>query len=93
VEVIPVEQVLVRWSGFDDALAIWEDYTALRQQFPNAAAWGQAASQREGNVSTSQETDSKGRNTIRNEQDSSAQQVGRRLRKTNSRFIGTRWVM
>jgi hypothetical protein len=86
-----VEQVLVRWSGFDDALATWEDYTALRQQFPSAADWG--TSQEGGNVSTSEETDSKGGNTIRNEQDSSAQQVGRRLRKANSHFMGIQWVM
>jgi transposase InsO family protein len=30
----PVEQVQVQWSGFDDALATWEDATALHQQFP-----------------------------------------------------------
>jgi hypothetical protein len=32
------DQVLVRWSDFDDVLSTWEDYDALRQQFPRAAA-------------------------------------------------------
>jgi hypothetical protein len=28
-----VAQVLVSWSGFNDALSTWEDYNAIQQQF------------------------------------------------------------
>jgi hypothetical protein len=34
-----VDQVRVRWSGYDAALDTWEDEAALRQRFPTAAAW------------------------------------------------------
>lgn len=46
----PVKQVLVRWSGFPDSLATWEDEVPLKSRFPRAVAWGQAKSQGEGNV-------------------------------------------
>ncbi|KAK1608406.1 hypothetical protein QYE76_032079 [Lolium multiflorum] len=45
-----VSQVLVHWSGMDESLATWEDAEALRQHFPAAPAWGQAASQEGGIV-------------------------------------------
>ncbi|XP_066320522.1 uncharacterized protein [Miscanthus floridulus] len=45
-----VPQVLVKWSGLDASLATWEDEEALRQQFPQAPAWGHAGSQGEGDV-------------------------------------------
>jgi hypothetical protein len=32
-----VDQVKVRWSGYDDALDTWEDEVALRQRFPSSA--------------------------------------------------------
>jgi hypothetical protein len=38
-----IQQVLIKWSQGDDALATWEDEEALRARFPTAAAWGQAA--------------------------------------------------
>jgi hypothetical protein len=37
--------VLVKWSGLDESLSTWEDEEALRQQFPQAPAWGHAATQ------------------------------------------------
>ena len=40
----PVQQVLIKWSGWPDALATWEDLEALRQRFPSAPAWGQVGS-------------------------------------------------
>jgi hypothetical protein len=40
-----ISQVLVRWSGWPEALTTWEDEQALRQQFLGAPAWGQAVSQ------------------------------------------------
>jgi hypothetical protein len=46
-----VAQVLVSWSGFNDALSTWEDYNAIQQQFFRSATWRQAASQAGGDVS------------------------------------------
>jgi hypothetical protein len=43
-----VQQVLVKWNNLPSSLATWEDYEALRQEFPRAAAWGQAAFQEGG---------------------------------------------
>ena len=41
----PCLQVLIKWSTLSPTLATWEDYEVLRARFPDAAAWGQAASQ------------------------------------------------
>jgi hypothetical protein len=46
-----VPQVLIKWSNMSPELATWEDQEALCQQFPHAAAWGQAAAQAQGDVS------------------------------------------
>ncbi|EMS57213.1 hypothetical protein TRIUR3_30242 [Triticum urartu] len=46
-----VAQGLILWSGSSPDEATWEDLESPRQQFPRAAAWGQAISQRRGNVS------------------------------------------
>lgn len=43
-----VRQLLVKWSGFDDSLATWEDEDYIKQQFTAAPAWGHASSQGEG---------------------------------------------
>lgn len=43
-----VQQVLVKWSGWSDSLASWENMEALRQKFLAAPAWGQAGSQQGG---------------------------------------------
>jgi hypothetical protein len=40
-----VTQVLVKWNNLSKDLVTWEDYEALRQEFPRATARGQAASQ------------------------------------------------
>jgi hypothetical protein len=37
-----VQQVLVKWNNLSAELATWEDYEALRQEYPRATAWGQA---------------------------------------------------
>jgi hypothetical protein len=46
-----VVQVLVQWSSSPPSLVTWEDYEALKQKFPSAHAWGQAAYYGGGNVS------------------------------------------
>jgi hypothetical protein len=38
------QQVLIKWSGWPEALATWEDMEALHQRFPGAPTWGQAGS-------------------------------------------------
>ena len=43
-----VQQVLVKWNNLPFTLATWEDYEALRQEFPGATAWGQAVFQEGG---------------------------------------------
>jgi hypothetical protein len=40
-----VSQLLVKWSQMALDLATWEDEEAIRQQFPQAPAWGQARTQ------------------------------------------------
>lgn len=40
----PVQQALIKWSGWLASLATWKDLEALRQCFPAAPAWGQAGS-------------------------------------------------
>jgi hypothetical protein len=44
--------VKVVWFDMDAALATLEDTTSLKERFPNAPAWGQAAPKKRGNVST-----------------------------------------
>lgn len=39
-----VLQGLIKWSGLPRSLATWEYVDSLRQRFPRAPAWGQAAS-------------------------------------------------
>jgi hypothetical protein len=48
-----VSQVLVQWSGWSPDLATWEDQASIVQRFPNAPAWGQAAFEEPGNVTSS----------------------------------------
>lgn len=45
-----IPQVLIKWSGLQDASATWEDYHVLRQCFPEAPAQGQAESLAGGDV-------------------------------------------
>lgn len=49
-KVIP--QGLIQWSHSPPQWSTWENLNALRHQFPYSPAWGQAASQAEGNVTT-----------------------------------------
>jgi hypothetical protein len=50
-----IQQVLVKWNNLPASLATWEDYEALRQEFPRATAWGQAVLQGQGGVSSPSE--------------------------------------
>jgi len=52
----PVQQALIKWSGWPASLATWEDLEALRQRFPAAPAWGQAGSLQGGSVTVADTT-------------------------------------
>ena len=51
-------KVFVKWLHMPASLATWEDAEHLREQFPFAPAWGHAATQDGGNVSTTTNQDS-----------------------------------
>jgi hypothetical protein len=87
-----VEQVQVQWSGFDDALATWEDAAALHQQFPRAPAWGQAASQGGEDVSIQPDREHRDYSTAADTPPLGAPVLGRRRKKPNIRYTGPEWV-
>jgi hypothetical protein len=39
-----IPQVKLTWLGLPASATTWEDYNVVKQRFPNAPAWGQAAS-------------------------------------------------
>jgi hypothetical protein len=45
-----IPQVKVTWTGLPSSTTTWEDYNVLRQRFPTAPAWGQAATRGGGGV-------------------------------------------
>ena len=45
-----ITQVLVTWTGLPKDTATWEDYYVVKNRFPAAPAWGQAASPAGGDV-------------------------------------------
>ena len=77
-----VEQVLVRWSGWDRDMATWENAAHLRQSFPRAPAWGQAGSQAPGNVSIRPDTG----------EVLHGPRAGSRIRRPNMRVAGSEWM-
>lgn len=83
-----IPQIKVVWSGWDPALAIWEDAEALKAAFPNAPAWGQAASKGEGTVSTSVEEEA-----VEETEVEQAALGGKRTRRTNVRVMGPEWAV
>lgn len=75
-----MQQGLIKWSDWPDALATWEDLVVLKQSFPFAPAWGQAASQRRGNVSSAPT------------EDEASPVLGRQVRKPSVRVSGNEWT-
>lgn len=45
-----IPQVLLSWTGLPATSATWEDYYVVKEQFPDALAWGQAGSSAGGAV-------------------------------------------
>jgi hypothetical protein len=92
-----VTQLKVQWSGWDQALATWEDAEALKLAFPNAPAWGQAEFKGAGNVSnTLQEKESRQVQaqvqpaTLEHED---GNQRETRMRRKNVRVSGPEWAV
>jgi hypothetical protein len=71
-------QALIQWSGWSEDLATWEDIESLQHAFPCAPAWGQAACQQPGNVTSSKTEDGPRRSN--------------RPRKENTRLVGSTWA-
>lgn len=77
-----IPQVLVKWSDQPASLATWEDYFDVRSLFPGAAAWGQAASEGEGDVTASTTTSP-----------TSGEPKPKRKRKPSHRFDPATWLL
>ena len=80
----PVSQLLIKWTNVPASLATWEDATALRQQFPNAAVWGQPAHQEGGSVSPGTEDGSVSIGV--------GPRRSTRPKKVNARVSGPKWL-
>jgi hypothetical protein len=79
-----VLQGLVQWSGMSPSLATWENLDSIRRRFPTVAAWGQAASQGEGIVSSSPPLG-------REDKDIEAHHRPRRATRPSVRVYGPEW--
>jgi hypothetical protein len=87
-----IQQVLIKWSQGDDALATWEDEEALRARFPTAAAWGQVAFQGEDNVRTSAQPQQLEEDAGTEAAETNLQKMGRHRRKPNVHVSGAEWI-
>ena len=81
-------QVLLRWSDSSDELATWEDKEMLKQMFPRAPAWGQAASKK-GGIDSDQASRS-----ASDEREKLIQVTGRPRREPRlpARLVGPEWA-
>jgi hypothetical protein len=84
-----VVQVLVKWSSSPEALATWEDLEALKHQFPEAPAWGQAGSKGGESVSTAL---SMSRRQGKEPFADTGRSLGPRMKKPNRMVMGPEWV-
>ena len=88
-----IQQVLVKWNNLPPSLATWEDYDALRQEFPRPAAWGQATFQGRGSVSSvpAQAAASSSEDGPATSKPSERPKV-QRPKKTNPKYYGGEWA-
>lgn len=88
-------EILVQWSSWPSSMATWELEDELKKLFPNAPVWGQAGSQRKGNVTVPEpRTTNQG---YRQGDDPNKMKMiieGRssRRKQPNSRILGPEWV-
>jgi hypothetical protein len=89
--VASIPQALIQWSDQPESLATWEDLEELQQRFPHAPAWGQAAFQGRGIVSSPTANE----NRWATEDQAVTEEEGRRVpraRKAATRYASEEWV-
>jgi hypothetical protein len=93
-----VEQILVQWSHMPLVLATWENLVRLREQFPQAPAWGHAGSEEGGSVTAPPvPTDVTGGQDIGSSSPGRVQPLAndgppsKRKPKPNTRIFGPMW--
>jgi hypothetical protein len=89
----PVEQGLVRCSHMLASQSTWEPLESLRQQFPQAPAWGHAVYQEEGNVSDAQATDQGRPPSPADKEAEPATTRPRRVANPNPKTTGPTWIV
>jgi hypothetical protein len=72
-----VSQLLIKWSSWSADLATWEDEDAIKKQFPDAPAWGQAVS--------------KGGEYVTPPRTELAPRRSSRIGKPSTRYLGPDW--
>jgi hypothetical protein len=80
-------QVRVRRSELLEDLPTWEDYTALKQDFPQTPTWGQIGFQEPGNVRTNDQDNSNEQHSVNKE----GPRWSSRPKKPNVRMSGSEW--
>jgi hypothetical protein len=90
---VTVAQVKVVWSGMDDSLATWEDLKALQDRFPHAPAWGQAAFQDRGNVSSNSQDVGRADKYVEGESEEEAVARPQRVKRRSVKVFGPEWVV
>jgi hypothetical protein len=88
-----VAQVKVIWSDMDESLATWEDLKALQDRFPHAPAWGQAAFQEQGNVSSGGQDIGQVDNEADGKYEDGAATRPQRVKHCNVRVSGLEWTV
>ena len=69
-------QVKVTWTGLSNSITTWEDYTVVKSRFPDAPAWGHAASQGGGGVTAATACRATGSNRAIKESSTERRTVG-----------------
>ena len=87
-----IAQVLVKWGRSPESMATWEDQETLKQNFPRAPAWGQAASVPGGIVSDSAATARTSHDPLQGEPASNVKARPMRVQKRPARSFGPEWV-
>jgi hypothetical protein len=87
-----VQQVLVKWNNLSSELATWEDFEALKQEFPRAIAWGQALPQGRGNVSSSPPIYADEPEKHEEEEAMGRPKMEKRPRRANPKYTGVEWA-
>jgi hypothetical protein len=88
-----VAQVKVTWSGMDESLATWEVLKALQDRFPHAPAWGQAAFQERGNVSSGVQDSRAVDRDADGESEEGAAPRPQRVKRRSVKVFGPEWVV